>query len=195
MRSFTLIELLVTTTMILIFGGLSLAYYNNFTQENSLKKETQKLVNAIELAKKKANSGEVQNCSSFCGYQFSVNSNSYAVNICCTCDTNGNCANPTPIITYSLPSNINSLNSFATIFKPLSPLVTPGSIKLKNDNITQCEQISINQAGVVENQKNNCLPPTPTPTPTSCIPPGGFGCNQTRPCCDGMPCIAGKCIH
>jgi Tfp pilus assembly protein FimT len=191
-KSFTLIELLVTTTIILIFGGLSLAYYNNFTQEKSLKKETQKLVNAIELAKKKANSGEVQNCSSFCGYQFSVNSNSYAVNICCACNSNGNCANPTPIITYSLPSNIKSLNSFATMFKPLSSLVTPGSIKLKNNNINQCEQISINQAGVVENQKINC--PPPTPTPNSCVPPGGFGCSDTRPCCDGRPCIGHRCI-
>jgi len=193
MRSFTLIELLITTAIIFVFSGLSLAYYNNFTQEKSLKKETQKLVNAIELAKKKANSGEVQNCSSFCGYQFSVNSNSYAVNICCTCDTNGNCANPTPIITYSLPSNINSLNSFATMFKPLSPLVTPGSIQLKNNNITQCEQISINQAGVVENQKINC--PPPTPTPITCVPPGGFGCSDTKPCCEGTPCLGGMCIY
>jgi len=193
-KSFTLIELLLTTTIILIFGGLSLAYYNNFTQERNLRNEALKLANTLELAKKKANSSEVQNCSSFCGYQFLVNSNSYAVNICCTCDTNGNCTNPTPIITYSLPSNINSLNSFATIFKPLSPLVTPGSIKLKNDNITQCEQISINQAGVVENQKINCLAPTPTPTPL-CVPPGGVGCSETRPCCDGMPCIGNRCIY
>ena len=193
MRSFTLIELLVTTTIILIFGGLSLAYYNNFTQEKSLKNEALKLVNTLEIAKKKANSGEVQNCSSFCGYQFSVNSNSYAVNICCTCDTNGNCANPTPIITYSLPSNINSLNSFATMFKPLSPLVTPGSIQLKNNNITQCEQISINKAGVVENKKINCQPPTPTSTP--CIPPIGWGCSNTIPCCNGAPCVGRMCIY
>jgi len=155
-KSFTLIELLVTTTIILIFGGLSLAYYNNFTQEKSLKKETQKLVSIIELAKKKANSGEVQNCSSFCGYQFSVNSNFYAVNICCACDSNGNCANPTPIITYSLPSNINFLNSFTTMFKPLSPVVTPGSVQLKNNNITKCQQISINQAGIIETQDISC---------------------------------------
>ena len=45
MKSFTLIELLVTTTIVLIFGGLSLVYYNNFTQEKILIDETIKILN------------------------------------------------------------------------------------------------------------------------------------------------------
>jgi len=156
MRSFTLIELLVATTVILFFSGLSFAYYNNFNQEKNLKNETQKLVNTIELAKKKANSGESQNCPSLCGYRLSVNSNSYSVDACCSCDEVGNCVNQIPIINYPFPSNINSLNAFTTIFKPLSPLITSGSIQLKNNNINKCKQISINKAGIIETQDISC---------------------------------------
>jgi len=155
-KSFTLIEILITTSIILIFGGLSLAYYHNFNQEKILQYEAQKLINSIEIAKKKANSGEVKNCSSFCGYQLSLNNTNYSIDICCACDTNSNCINPTPIIRNYFPPGIISLNNFRTMFRPLLPLVTPIVFQLKNNNISQCEEISINQAGVIESQKVNC---------------------------------------
>jgi len=148
----------VVTTIILVFSGLSLAYYNNFTQEKKLNQETQKLINTIELAKKKANIGEMENCTSLCGYQFLVNSSGYSVNICCTCNINGDCVNPIPIINYSFPSNlgINSIDNFTTMFRPLSPLITPGDIRLKNKNINKCQKISINQTGIIEIQDISC---------------------------------------
>jgi len=206
-KSFTLIELLAVTTIILVFSGLSLAYYNNFNQEENLKKETNKLIDTIELAKKKANSGERYNCTSLCGYQFSVNSSGYLLNICCSCDSNGNCVNPTPIITYYFPpnSNINSLDDFTTIFKPLTPLLTPGYIRLKNNNINKCQNVTITKSGIIE-VNSSCLIPTvtpsptliptstPMPTPTSfyCISPG-FPCSPFDICCNGSECFGGIC--
>ncbi|MEK7495679.1 MAG: prepilin-type N-terminal cleavage/methylation domain-containing protein, partial [Patescibacteria group bacterium] len=51
---FTLIEILVVTTITLIFLGVGLVQYNANTERFKLKNEGKKLVDVLELAKKKA---------------------------------------------------------------------------------------------------------------------------------------------
>jgi len=57
-KSFTLIELLIVVTVIGLFSGLSIAYYNNFTNEKKLEAGADQVYNVLELAKKKTSSGD-----------------------------------------------------------------------------------------------------------------------------------------
>ena len=117
-NSFTIIELLIVVAIIALFSGLSLAYYNNFGQQAKLKEEARKIVDVLELAKKKANSGDIPpgvTCSSgFNGYQVKgTDKKTYLLSLCC----GGQCN--LPINTYSIPANsnvvINSMKYFIDI--------------------------------------------------------------------------------
>jgi len=152
-KSFTLIELLVTTTIILIFGGLSLAYYNNFTQEKSLKNEALKLVNTLELAKKKASSGDLSGLTcngGFNGYQVNVTSSGYSLWLRC----GGNSVSPA-VFSYSFPNNISITNGSGDYyFSELSlkiqiPSNPTTTITIKNSNISRCLTITISSSGVI----------------------------------------------
>jgi len=155
MRSFTLIELLVTTTIILIFGGLSLAYYNNFTQEKSLKNEALKLVNTLEIAKKKANSGDLsgRTCDGgFNGYQVNVTSSGYSLSLRC-----GGASISPAVFSYSFPSSSNISISGGTgnyDFRELNLNSTSGTIRIKNLNISKCLDITISSAGIITLSEN-----------------------------------------
>ena len=50
---FTLIELIVVISIILIFLGLSLPRYNDFSSQLKLRNEAKKLIDVLELAKKR----------------------------------------------------------------------------------------------------------------------------------------------
>lgn len=149
-KSFTLIELLVVTTIILVFSGLSLAYYNNFTQEKILKNEGLKLVNTLEIAKKKANSGDLsgKTCNSgFNGYQVSVTNSGYSLWLRC----GGNLVSPA-VFSYSfLPSSNIFIRSGTGNynFRELNLTSTSGTIQIKNSNIAKCLNITIYSSGVI----------------------------------------------
>ena len=149
-KSFTLIELLVTTTIILIFGGLSLAYYNNFTQEKNLKSEALKLVNILEIAKKKANSGDLSGLTcngGFNAYQVNVTSSGYSLWLRC----GGNSVSPA-VFSYGFPSsnNISIISGTGNYnFRELNLTSTAGTIQIRNSNIGKCLTITISSSGVI----------------------------------------------
>ena len=58
-KAFTLIELLVVSVIILTFSGTILAQYNQQTQQLKLKNEAKKMIDVMELAKKKAVTSEL----------------------------------------------------------------------------------------------------------------------------------------
>lgn len=153
---FTLIELLIVITIIIIFAGVSLAYYNNFIEEKKLETETQKLVDILELAKKKAAAADIGNyrCNPFFGYRVSITPSSYRLILCCAlnCDTNYSIQN------YNLEPNITISTGVGPVqFKPLSAgVISSTTIKLKNLSINKCQQIIINSAGVIESTTVGC---------------------------------------
>ncbi len=148
-KSFTLIELLVVISIILIFLGVSLVQYNAYTEQAKLKNDGKKLLDVIELAKKKSLSSDLQdkNCSNFTGYQLTLNTNNYSLIFCCNsiCSTNTNTYNFNPNI--SISSGTGNLN-----FPPLmtGANMTINSVQLKNSVINKCINISISTIGIVE---------------------------------------------
>lgn len=153
-NSFTLIELLIVVTIILLLSGLSLAYYNQFNEQKKLEKETEKLVDVLELAKKKATSADIggYSCPVFSGYQVAVGASSYSLRLCCSAD----CTTNYSIQTYDFPTNISStVNNIQ--FKPLATgVVTAASIKIRSSAINKCQQISVSLAGVIATTSVSC---------------------------------------
>jgi type II secretory pathway pseudopilin PulG len=151
MRSFTLIELLITTAIIFVFSGLSLAYYNNFTQQQTLKKEAQKLVNIFELAKKKASAGDLSGLTcdgGFNGYQVNVTNSSYSLLLRC----GGTSVSPA-VFSYSFPNNISITSGSGDYYfrelnlkieLPANPIII-----IKNSNISKCLDITISSSGII----------------------------------------------
>lgn len=148
-EAFTLIELLVVVTISVIFFGISLAQYNNFTEQAKLKNEARKLIDVIELAKKKALSSDLQdkNCSNFGGYQLTLDTSDYSLFFCC----NSSCVTNTNVYKFSknisITVGIGNLN-FPPLMKGLN--ITIPSIQLKNSMINKCIVISISPIGVIE---------------------------------------------
>lgn len=155
-KSFTLIELLVVTVIVLIFSGISLARYNDFTQQLKLKSEAKKLIDIIELAKKKSLTSELivtpnvtppTFCSDFSGYRVTLNANSYSLNFCC----NSSCG--TSLNTYDFDPKVSIVSTTGNLdFPPrlLNIELSISPITLKNNLINQCINIWISNIGVVE---------------------------------------------
>lgn len=145
-RGYTLIEIIVVLGIVTILSGFGIAKYNTYTQQLTLKNQAKNLVEVIELAKKKAVSGDLyQNCSDFQGYQVVVNANTFLMNF--------NCGG-----VYQTIQNYSMANSITTIvgignfnFLPLAigTNLTVNSLRLKNSKIDQCIDISISSIGVI----------------------------------------------
>lgn len=151
-KSFTLIELLVVISIMLIFIGSILAQYNTFTQQTKLKNDAKKLVDVLELAKKKAVSADLQDktCTNFTGYRVSLIASGYSLIFCC----DPGCSTPTNVNTYTFNNtNITILLGTGNYdFPPLmnNPIFADDTIQLKNSVIDKCVNISISAIGIVE---------------------------------------------
>lgn len=158
-KSFTLIELIVVISIIMVSFGLSLARYNEYSSQLKLKNEARKLVDVLELSKKKALSVDLlvtpnvtppTYCNNFTGYQVSLYNGSYSINYCC----NSDCS--TKINNYNLSSKLSIVSplifpanfDFPPLMKGFS--LTDSSIKLKNSTINKCVIISISAVGTIE---------------------------------------------
>lgn len=147
-KSFTLIELLVVFSVMLIFTGSVLVQYNTYTEQTKLKNEARKLVDVIELAKKKALSADLQDntCTNFTGYKVTISLSSYSLLF--------GCASIYSLVqNYNLPTNITmTVGTGDYYFPPLmnNPSFISNTIKLTNSSINKSVKISISPVGVVE---------------------------------------------
>ena len=160
-KSFTLIEILVVITIMVIFIGSTLVSYHTFTEQTKLKNEAKKLIDIIELSKKKASSGDLNKliCNGgFLGNELNIQTNSYSLNLRCAIAPTSQL-----IVTYSFPNLNISIQSGTGLFrfKQLTtgmeykadeaalPSVAP-IIILKNSVIDKCVTITISAVGIVE---------------------------------------------
>jgi len=140
----------VVTTITLVFGGLSLAYYNTFNQEQNLKNEAKKLVSAFELAKKKATSGDLSGLTcngGFNGYRVNISSGGYSLSLRC-----GGVSVSPAVFSYSFPSgsNISIVSGIGSYnFREINISSTAGTIRVKNSSIAKCIDITISSAGII----------------------------------------------
>ena len=68
-NAFSLVEILVVVSIILLLTGFSVANYNNFNQENLLKKEVNKFIDVLSLVKTKAVTADI---NFDCKVEFSI---------------------------------------------------------------------------------------------------------------------------
>lgn len=160
-KAFTLIELLVVTAIILLFSGISLTRFNNYTQELKLKSEAKKLIDIVELAKKKAFSGDLsgKTCNGvFNGYEVNIQADNYSLNLRCTIA-------PTiqQIAIYNFSNSVIYAQSGIGLFRfkqldtglqykvnEASDPSSPPTIQIKNSSISKCIDITISSVGIVE---------------------------------------------
>jgi len=149
-KGFTLIEIIITTSIILLLSGLSLTLTYNFNQEKILRNEALKLVNILEIAKKKANSGDLSGLTcngGFNGYQVNVTSSGYSLWLRC----GGNSVS-SAVFSYNFPSsnNISIISGTGNYnFRELNLTSTAGTIQIRNSNIGKCLTITISSSGVI----------------------------------------------
>jgi len=154
-KGYTLIELLIVIAIIALFSGLSLAYYNNYTDDRKLAGEAKQLVDVLNLAYKKATAVDLtpnSSCSDFRGYVVTfpplTPSTTYSLNF--------NCDGSNQLVSqYSINIGvvINSASVNSILFKPLSAgtnLAGDATITLKNSNISKCIDIWVHIVGTVE---------------------------------------------
>lgn len=146
---FTLIELLIVVSITLIFLGITLVQYNTYTEQSKLKNDGKKLLDVIELAKKKVFSSDLQDrtCTNFTGYRLTLNTNNYSLIFCCNfiCSTNTK--------TYNFNTNVSIFSGTGNLnFTPLmkGSSITINLVQLKNSAINKCVKISISAIGIVE---------------------------------------------
>ena len=164
---YTLIELLIVIFIIVLFSGLSLAYYRNFDEQRKLDAEAKQLMEVLSLASKKANSSDLtpnSSCIDFRGYRVLIESPAtYTLEFACVEDP----VNNPGVINYRLiqrqttqPGISLSGSGTSILFKPLSSgtnLTTEAAIVLTNSATGKCTTVQVNPIGTVE-QTSNCTP-------------------------------------
>ena len=152
-KGFTFIELLIVITIIALFSGLSLAYYNAYNEDLKLEAEARKVNDVLELAKKKASSGDVNlalACSGeFISYEVAVSTTTqYKMSLVCS-------GGRILVYTYSIPADRN-ISVGVGVSVPFYKLSTGTGytgnviIKVKNTSSTKCIDITVSPAGLIE---------------------------------------------
>lgn len=156
--SFTLIEIIIILGIILISTGISLSFYNRFNHETDLENEVNKIVDLINLAKKKSMSYDIslagEDCQ-FYGFQiFFASNNQYKFQLCCS----SNCSESIDLNSFKLKFNIILMNypSAITFFPTSGKTDKDYSLIVKHNLINKCKQININKEGVVNINNISC---------------------------------------
>ena len=165
-KGFTLIEIIIVITILVLFSGLSIASYNNYTEQQKLETDTKKIVDVLELTRKKANTNDASLCAGdefidltrVHGFTFSTpTSSSYKFVPNC-----GPQLTPTPIF-YSTKILNNFWGDFTnTVTFSSGNIITFNTgadfcLILKNSVINSCRYIKVTNSGVISNGKStNC---------------------------------------
>lgn len=165
-RGFTLIEILISITIIILFSGITLAYYNNFTEDQKLKSESKRLISVLALARKMASAGVISDPTQcdisanyvFNGYKVTFTSDSsytlqQSCSLCVIINDNYVCTPVTApsIHTYSFDQGLVVKDLPDILFQPLSlgAKSEESIIKLKN-NLNHCIDITVGLSTIEE---------------------------------------------
>ncbi len=173
-RAYTLIELIIVVGILMFFSGLVITQYNAYSEQARLKAETQKLADMLELARKKAQSQELDsNCTSgsFNGYEVKLLSNGYTLNYC----TAANCATYCTDTNRSLPNIYSFPTASLSIYSPSTPYAIEFVPNYKMTNLLVNQIISIKNAAISATI-NNCLRLTITPVGTVSVDTNWHSC-------------------
>lgn len=153
---YALIEILIVLSIIVLFSGLSLAYFRGFDEQKKLDAEAKQLIDVLNLAQKKSTAADLSpnlNCSDFQGYRVNIQTTtSYALEFNCT-------GSYSTVQSYALRSGM-TLSGIGTniLFKPLSAgtnLSNSITTTITSSTTGKCIKIQINPVGTVE-ELSNC---------------------------------------
>lgn len=148
LKGFTLIELIVVIGILSLFTGIFIARYNENTGQLRLRSEAKKLVDVLELAKKKALTADLfdKNCTDFRGYRVIVGSGNYSLSF--------NCGGVyTEVQNYNLTLNNSIIAGTGNYdFTPMmvNPIFPATVILVKNSLINKSIKVNISSIGVIE---------------------------------------------
>lgn len=128
-------------------GGLALSSYNNFGDEKKMETESKRILDVIELARKKTFSGDIgatNPCQNFLGYQITLNTNNYLLQLVCE-------ENTYSIQQYSLSQNFQITQANTINIKPITGefSYTYNTITIKNTVLNKCIDIKMIPSGTV----------------------------------------------
>lgn len=152
-NGFTLLELTIVVSIILLFSAFSIANYTSFNEEKKLEQEAKKIVDTLNLASKKASSGD-SSCIDFRGYQVTFTTLNYTLQSLCAPPGQG--PTPTPVQTQTLPLGlaITPPSPSTILFKPLTSGTNLSStatitVKLSTTSQNKCISITVSTIGTV----------------------------------------------
>lgn len=141
---FTLIELLLVIFIMTLLIGISMASYNFFNEVKKLELDTRKFIEVLELARKKAISGDQGSCSSLESYLVSYGGTTYSLQIKCLGVSSSSLAD------YNLSENVSFTSSAVVEFKPLEyGLDASTDITLINNNIGKSRTVTVTRSGSI----------------------------------------------
>ncbi|MDO8498061.1 MAG: type II secretion system protein [bacterium] len=170
---FTFIELIIVMVIIGIFAGVAIPNYGNFVSQNQLDKETKKVLEILDIARKKAVSAEkTDKCSGeVLGYKVNqYSATQLQIKIFCS-----SYSDPTYdhiVDTYTLGNNGVSVSSFNVgsplrsidyvVFKRLTEGISIPNPAGGNDVLLSSETVTITIKSV-NLSTENCVPITISP--------------------------------
>lgn len=148
-KSFTLVEILIVSAIIVVMSGGSLAIFFTFREDKSLNNQVTIFTHALELAKTRAQSGDV----SLCANSDSAHISGYSVivtpldlTLLPGCDTA-----PTPQ-TYPIPTGIVYVTPSVSVrFDSIKYQGVTRRFPLKNTGTNKCKYVQIDETGLVTN--------------------------------------------
>jgi Tfp pilus assembly major pilin PilA len=152
-KAFTLIEIIIVVAIMILFAGLSIGYYNDFTQQKKLISATTKIVDVLELVKKKTLSGDSSQCTFTPQSSARVEDYSFIVNSSSTYKLSPKCTigNPNEV-SYITDSNIVfPTPTVAFEFKPFTASTATNCFLIKNLVSNKCQYIRVENSGTVCN--------------------------------------------
>lgn len=178
LKSFTLIELLIVISIISVLSALSLASYNDFNNRSQLSKETSQFSDVLELAKRKAYSGDYprNGCADFLGYKVNLDNsnNTYQLILCCDISCPVPVANPFSYLikSYSISPLVAVDKSLTFVFGPLlgnTNLSSDTTVNFSSLNGLLRIPITVFVSGAIQQGQicSNCPAATPTTAPTA----------------------------
>ena len=153
-KSFTLIEMLIVASIIVVLSGSSLAILSIYRDDKVLSSHVSILAHTFELAKNKANAGDVALCSDnqiahIDGY--TVVATPSAITILPGCDTE-----PT-VINYPIPSNVIYITpTFSLRFGGQNYQGETRKFPMKNVDTGKCKFVQIDEVGLITNGDMAC---------------------------------------
>jgi len=146
-QGFTIIELLIGIIIIGLFSTITISSMRGFGEKKELEAQKDKFVTVLELAKKKARSGDAGGCTQLDHYEVEIQSTtSYQLKPICQTGTG---TNETFTVAQSSSARISSYSSSITSYAPISNQVSANCIVINDATADSCYKLTVLESGII----------------------------------------------